>query len=135
MLLSYRCARTAPWHLGDHAVCCRCGPMRIRRHNTMADHVADMIDNTGAHVRREAYVKEFCTAASDAYLDVWAFGGVHVDDLLVDVTIRHPMTDRCQPAASQTAGRAAEIGESDKQERYPPQGGRPCFCVLGPCWR
>ena len=100
----------------------------------MADHVADMIDNTGAHVRREAYVKELCTAASDAYLDVWAFGRVHVDDLLVDVTIRHPMTDRCQPAASQTAGRAAEIGESDKQERYPPRGGRSVATLAFESW-
>ena len=37
-----------------------------------------------AHVRREAYSKDFCTPASDAYLDVWAFGGVHLEDLLID---------------------------------------------------
>ena len=41
------------------------------------------------------------TEASDAWLDVWASGGMHVPD-----------------------GAAAAANETDKQARYPPAGGR-----------
>ena len=85
---------------GDHAVGCRCGPLRIRRHNNAADHVADMVECTGAHTRREAYIKEFSRGGEDAYLDVLAFGGVHVEDLLIDATICHAMRSRYQLRAA-----------------------------------
>ena len=109
---------------GDHAVGCRCGPLRIRRHNNAADHLADMVECTGAHTRREAYVKEFSRGGVDAYLDVWAFGWVHIEDLLIDVTIRHPMSTRYQPRAAQQSGWATECAMRDKEERYPAAGGR-----------
>jgi len=119
---------------GDHAVGCRCGPLRIRRHNNIADHLADMVECTGAHTRREAYVKEFSKAGVDAYLDVWAFGGVHVEDLLIDVTIRHPASARYQPRAAQQSGWAAECAERDKEERYPAAGGRSVWTFALETW-
>jgi len=57
----------------DHAMCCSNGPLRIRRHEDVAEYLADVIDDTGAHVRREAYIKAFTTADSEAWLDIWAF--------------------------------------------------------------
>jgi len=86
-----------------------------------------MVECTGAHTRREAYIKEFSRGGVDAYLDVWAFGrfgGVHVEDLLIDVTIRHPMSDRYKPRAAQQSCWAADCADRDKQERYPAAGGR-----------
>ena len=71
----------------DHAMCCRNGPLRIRRHDDVADCLADIINETGAHVRREAYIKTFSTERSDAWLDIWAFGGLQVPELIVDITI------------------------------------------------
>ena len=76
-----------------------------------------MVECTGAHTRREAYIKEFSRSGVDAYLDVWAFFGVHVEDLLIDATIRHPISSRYQPHAAQQNGWAAECADRDKQER------------------
>ena len=89
---------------GDHAVCCPCGPLRIQRHNALTDELADITVETGAHVRREAWIREFANETSDAYLDIWAFGSTDVVDLLIDVTIRHPMSAAYQPAASSLRG-------------------------------
>ena len=108
----------------DHAVCCSNGPLRIRRHDDIANCLADIVDETGAHVRREAYMQSFSTADSDAWWDIWAFGGMHLPELIVDVTVRHPVVARCQPRASRQAGVAAAAAEEDKQQRYPPAGGR-----------
>ena len=82
------------------------------------------MQETGAHVRREAWVAEFANPDSDAILDIWAFGCIDVRDLLVDVTIRHPRADTYQPAASQRAGAAAKQAEIDKEDRYPAAQGR-----------
>ena len=51
---------------GDHAASCSYGPLRIKRHDNIADSLADIIEETGAHVRREAYVKAFSTPQSEA---------------------------------------------------------------------
>ena len=109
---------------GDHAVCCPCGPLRIQRHNALTDELADITVETGAHVRREAWIREFANETSDAYLDIWAFGSTDVVDLLIDVTIRHPMSAAYQPAASSLRGAAATTGESGKRARYPAAHGR-----------
>ena len=109
---------------GDHAAGCSYGPLRIRRHNAYADCLSDMIAETGAHVRREAYVKAFATPEHGAWLDIWAFGSIHIQDLLVDVTIRHPMADAYQPHAAEQPGYAAGIAEHQKPERYPEKDGR-----------
>ena len=82
---------------GDHGAICPCGPLRIRRHDAIADELADCIAETGAHVRREAWIREFVTPEADAVLDIWAFGGQGIQDLLVDVTICHPMAAKYQP--------------------------------------
>ena len=108
----------------DHAVTCGCGPLRIQRHNLYADELADCITETGAHVRREAFVAEFATQDSDAILDVWAFGRPDIGDLLVDVTIRHPMAATYQSAASEQVGHAAAKASDQKLKRYPAFGGR-----------
>ena len=109
---------------GDHAVCCSYGPLRIKRHDAIADSLSDMIAETGAHVRREAYVRAFCTPAHEAWIDIWAFAGLHIQDLLIDVTVRHPMASAYQPGAASTTGAAAEAAEAQKIERYPACGGR-----------
>ena len=51
----------------------------------------------------------------------WA--GVRVRDLLVDVTVRHPMADRYQPAAARDAGSAAASAAKEKREKCPSRGG------------
>ena len=108
----------------DHALCCPCGPLRIQPHNAYADELANCITETGVHVRREAWIKEFTSESSDAYLDVWAFGTPDVIDVLIDVTIRHPMAAAYQPSAARVQGHAAASGEREKKERYPAAGGR-----------
>ena len=109
---------------GDHAIICSYGPLRIKKHDQYADYVAEILCETDAHVRREAWVKEFSTPAADAWLDVWAFGGMTVQDVLIDVTIRHPMATAYQPLASHEDGAAASKAETDKLDRYPARGGR-----------
>eukprot|EP00929_Paragymnodinium_shiwhaense_P021813 TRINITY_DN14119_c0_g3_i1.p1 TRINITY_DN14119_c0_g3~~TRINITY_DN14119_c0_g3_i1.p1 ORF type:complete len:260 (+),score=27.98 TRINITY_DN14119_c0_g3_i1:2-781(+) len=117
------CGHTRDQH-GDHSVCCAFGPWRIKRHDDVSDSIADMIDETGAHVRREAFISAFSTEAHEAWLDIWAFAGHSIQDLLVDVTIRHPMSSAYQPDASRTAGSTAAAAEEQKQKRYPPSAGR-----------
>ena len=118
----------------DHAMACSTGPLRIKRHDNLTDCLADIIDECGAHVRREAYMKCFSTEASDAWLDIWAFGGLHLPELILDMTVRHPFVARYQPAASQRAGSAAAIAEDDKQSRYPPAGGRKVIAFAVETW-
>jgi len=118
----------------DHALNCSHGPLRIRRHEDVADSLADAVADTGAHVRREAYIKSFCTESHDAWLDVWAFGGLHLPELIIDVTIRHPMVQRYQPSASRQAGVAAAAAEKDKQQRYPPAAGRTVTAFAMETW-
>ncbi len=65
--------------------------------------LADLMHETGACVRRNAYISTFSTREHDAWLDVWGFGTTDVEDALVDVTIRHPAEGRYQPAASHTS--------------------------------
>ena len=57
---------------GDHAATCSYGPLRIKRHNAVADNLSDMITETSAHARREAYVWAFSTPAIEAWLHIWA---------------------------------------------------------------
>ena len=108
----------------DHAVGCPRGPLRNQRHENVADDLADFMQETGAHVRRDVYVAEFSTAREEAWLDVWGFGTVAVPDVLVDVTIRHPADSRYQPGACSTLGHAAAKAEEEKQARYPCAKGR-----------
>jgi hypothetical protein len=98
--------------------------LRIKRHDDVADCLSELILETGAHVRREAYVREFSSISQEAWLDIWAFAGLRIQDLLVDVTVRHPMASAYQPGAADADGVAAVAGEGDKTERYPSSGGR-----------
>lgn len=109
---------------GDHAVCCAYGPLRIKRHDAYADDLAEIIMETGAHARREAYVKAFTTPVSEAWLDIWAFGKNQLQDLLVDVTIRHPASSAYRSQAADEVGFAAKRAEEQKVERYPTKDGR-----------
>ena len=108
---------------GDHAVICACGPMRIARHNGLADLYADMIEEVGGIARREVFVPEL-TNQSEAWLDVWAYGIQELPDALLDVTVRHPGAQSYQPEASRQTGWAASRAEKDKKERYPTAAGR-----------
>ena len=91
----------------DHAPGCPRGPLKKQQHEQMADTLGESVAETGAHVRREAFVAELCSSAAESCLDVWAFGTMEVSDLLVDITIRHPTHSRYQPNASNVAGHAA----------------------------
>ena len=108
----------------DHAAICPCGPTRNRRHEDLADCLAQCVEETGAHVRRDAFVRALSTRQREAWLDVWAFGGLRVRDLLVDVTVRHPVADRYQPAAAREAGATAADAAKEKLEKYPARAGR-----------
>ena len=103
---------------------CSTGPLRIRRHDDIVNCLADIMDETGSHVRREAYMRTFSTADSDAWLDIWAFGGLHIPQLIVDVMVRHPVVARYQLGGSERAGVADAVAEADKQSQYPPTAGR-----------
>lgn len=52
---------------GDHAVSFSYGPLRLKRHDNVACSLSDMILETGAHVRREAW------------LDIWACAGLRIE--------------------------------------------------------
>lgn len=41
-------------------------------------------------------------------------GGMHLPELIVDVTVRHPTVERYQPVASRVAGAAAAKAEENK---------------------
>ena len=97
----------------DHAPGSPRGPLKKQQHEQMADTLGEFAVETGAHVRREAFVAEFCSSAAESWLD-----------LLVDVTIRHPAHSRYQPNASNVAGHAAQQAEEEKTARYPAAGGR-----------
>lgn len=109
---------------GDHAVNCGCGPLRIQRHDAYADVLADCVAETGAHVRREAWVGEMVVPESEAIPDIWAFGTEEVVDLLVDVTVCHPMAAKYQPTAANRPEHAACDAAKRKLQRYPATGGR-----------
>ena len=107
-----------------NALACANGPLRICRHEDVADSLACAVKNTGAHVRHEAYIKSFCTTSYDAWLDIGAFGSMHLPERIFDMTIRHQMVQRYQPGASRQAGTAAAAAEKDEQHCYPPAAGR-----------
>ena len=119
---------------GDHAATCQYGLLRIKRHDEYADLLADIIAETGAHVRREAFIRQFTNPSHEAWLDIWAFGAVHVQDLIVDVSIRHPAASHYQPAASREIAVAAIAGENEKEQRYPAQGGRAVVPFVTETW-
>ena len=108
----------------DHAATCEWGPLWTQKHDNLADQLAECVAETGAHVRREAWIAELATPSAEAILDIWAFGAVNVPDSLVDVTIRHPRAERYQPAAAMHAGAAASAAAAEKRDRYPARGGR-----------
>ncbi len=54
---------------GDHEQHCLFGPLVNARHNGLADTLALFVQETGAVVRREAYVPEFSTSEVLAYSD------------------------------------------------------------------
>ena len=62
------------------------------------------------------------------------FGGMHLPEIIADVTIRHPMVSRYQPRASREAGVAAAAGETDKQDRYPAAEGRAVTAFAMETW-
>merc|ERR1711971_565565 len=100
------CDETLGSH-ADHAMICPLGPLSIQRRDLYADKVPCCIADIGAHVRREAWIGEFAVPAPGAVLDIWAFGSPEVIDLLVDVTICHPMAGMYQVASGEEFGHAA----------------------------
>ena len=127
----------------DHAVDCPCGPLRIRRHNDLAEDHATFIEEAGWLARLEVYVPEMSTAAptsrdsknrGEAWLDVWGYGVCEYPDLLLDVRVTHPAAARYRAKASSTPGSAAAVGEGEKHDRYPPSQGREVVAVVHETW-
>ncbi len=110
---------------GDHAVACDTGPRRNFRHNTVADAYADMFEALNAPIiRREAYAAEMSNPSGEAWMDLWVSGLPEFQDLLADVTVRHPFAIRYQPHAAAVDGSAAAVGAVVKRRRYPSKAGR-----------
>ena len=59
----------------------------------------------------------------EAWLDVWAFGAPGLEDVLVDITVRHPRAPTYRTAAAASAGATAAKADDDKACRYPPANG------------
>ena len=117
----------------DHAVDCEFGPLRTRRHDGIADVYADIAEECGALARREVFVQEL-TGAKEAWLDVWAYGIHGIDDLLLDITVRHPRAARYRPRSEAVSGAAAAVGEREKYDRYPAAAGRSVWPVSYETW-
>ena len=103
---------------GTHAVECKVGPVLKRRHDALGDVWADIMEETGATVRREAFVPEITTGRAEAWLDIWAFGFQEFRDLLLDVTVRHPASSRYLSHAADRDGYACEVAAEEKRKRY-----------------
>ena len=127
----------------DHAVECPCGPLRIRRHNDLAENYADFIEEAGGLARMEVYVPEMSTQPAtdpkarrkgEAWLDVWGYGICECPDILLDVRVSHPHAARYRTSAITTAGHAAAVGEQEKHDRYPQANGRDVIPVCHETW-
>ena len=106
---------------------------RTARHDGIADVYADIMEESGAYVRQEVCVLEFSNQ-KEAWLDVWAYGVPELPDCLVDVTVRHPHSDRYLPSASRSAGHAAGLAEKQKDDRYPTSQGRSVVPAAHETW-
>ena len=118
---------------GDHPVECKFGPLRNRRHDSLVDDYADILEEVGAIARREVFVPEW-SAEQEAWLDVWASGLLEVPDALLDITVRHPRAERYQPGASEAEAFAASKAEQEKDTRYPSRCGRSVWPVAHETW-
>ena len=118
----------------DHGMVCPCGPLTKACHDSLADTYASFIEETGAKARREAYILELTTPASEAWMDVWGMGSAEIWDLLLDVTVRHPAAERYQPRAAEEPGAACLEASKEKHERYPSRGGRAITPVCAETW-
>ena len=112
---------------------CESGPLRLRRHDDLADVYADIVEECGALARREVYVPEL-SGSKEAWLDVWGYGILDLSDLLLDVTIRHPRAARYRPQSEAVPGHATAEAEQHKADRYPPAGGRAVWPVAYESW-
>ena len=118
---------------GVHALTCPRGPALKARHDEQCDLYADFTEETGARARREVYVPEL-SGDQEAWLDVLAYGTPDVQDLLLDITVRHPGAARYQPNASTVAGYTAAKAEAEKLAAYPPAGGRSVTPIAAETW-
>ena len=117
----------------DHAMDCPCGPLRNRQHNEVAEVYADILEECGALCRMEVFVPEF-SSSKEAWLDVWAYGIHGLPDLLLDITCRHPRASRYRPESELQPGAASAQSEREKQDRYPPAGGRSVWPIVYESW-
>ena len=84
--------------------------------------------------RIEAYVPEFSQGGRAAFLDVWGFGHAELQDVLIDVTHRHPMKVDSQPRAAKEPGHCCKQAAADKEQRYPARGGRRVTTACVEAW-
>ena len=132
---------------GVHCLSCMIGPARYALHHAIADKVCTFCAEAGAQQRREVFVPEFLHVSAPkkgsdddephrkaGILDVWAFGTVDIQDLLIDVTFRNAAAPRYAPQAAQREGAAARRPAEEEQQRYPPSGGRRATCFALESW-
>ena len=103
---------------GDHAASCPCGRWSVLRHEALADRWADVMEEAGATVRREIYVRELSTPAVEAWLDVGTYGIPVLENCLFDVTCRHANDPRYQPGAAHVPGHTSQKATDEKHLRY-----------------
>ena len=108
--------------LGDHATQCKIGPHVNHKHDAACDQLCNFVEEVGASARREVIVLERCDSILQR-LDVRGYGAADVGDLILDVTVRHPMAARYQPSASVLDGHAAGKPEEEEIATYPPTAG------------
>ena len=97
--------------------------MRPLCHEELADIWADIMEETGATVRRELFVQDMSSPQREAWLDVAAYGVPELAGLLFDVTVRHPRAARYIPAAANVDGEAVRRADAEKHEKYPARSG------------
>ena len=120
---------------GHHAVTCNVGGgPSCYLHNPISDICCDILNEAGFQARREVSIPEFTRPKrvrgvvvegefEDGIVDVLAW---HVlrGELLLDITVRHPLTPTYISKAALIPGHAAQVAEKQKHDRYPSADGR-----------
>jgi hypothetical protein len=109
---------------GRHAVSCPHGPLVNLRHRRVGEAWTHVFQEAGAVVRSEVYMADMRTSAgTDAVLDLLTLGPESLDQLWMDVTVRHPLDVRYLARAAAADGACNLQAERDKTLKYPARGG------------
>ena len=102
--------------LGEHAMNCRCGSGRYRRHDAIRDIIADAARAASLSPRVEArgLVEGSQQRPGDVLIPGYPLGR----DLILDITIINPLQKSAWPEAAFMAGVAMERAKEKKRETY-----------------